>query len=161
MSLRLCVLVGCYYYYKYFFFFFLANSAPFSCWTTPIYNYRIILREYRVLLYSPTPLFWSISKSFLMLSSLDCNVCFWVSILSSNSCGPKSMALKVRSSDYFAKRVSSHAVTLIVSLRIATSRVKWSFSFNNSSTCCCNSILGPRILIRSSSSSWRTNIDCF
>lgn len=52
-------------------------------------------------------------------------------------------------------------ITFIVSLRMATSRVKWSFSFSNNSTCCCSSMFGPRIRILSSSSSWRTNIDCF
>jgi len=29
----------------------------------------------------PTPLFWSISRSFFMLSSRAWSVCFWVSIL--------------------------------------------------------------------------------
>ncbi len=33
----------------------------------------------------PSPLFWSISSSFLMLSSLALSVCFWVSILISSS----------------------------------------------------------------------------
>ncbi len=36
---------------------------------------------------SPSPLLCSISSSFLMLSSLACRVCFWVSMRVSSSCG--------------------------------------------------------------------------
>lgn len=38
---------------------------------------------------SPIPLFWSISRSFLMLSSRACSVCFCVSILNSSSYNKK------------------------------------------------------------------------
>lgn len=38
---------------------------------------------------SPSPLLWSISRSFLMLSSLAWRVCFCVSILVSSSCKKK------------------------------------------------------------------------
>jgi hypothetical protein len=86
----------------------------------------------------PSPLLCSISSSFLMLSSRACRVCFCVSI-----------------------RVSS---SFIVSFRMATSRVKWSFSSWRPSICalisgfvslaCCR-------VFTTSSSNWRTNMACF
>lgn len=52
-------------------------------------------------------------------------------------------------------------LTFIVSRSMAISRVRCSFSLYKTSICCCNSTLGPRTLILSSSSSWRTIILCF
>lgn len=139
----------CYYYHNFFFFFW-----TLSCFHMNSLNNIVIPTIYN---YLPTPLFWSISKSFFILSSLDCKVCFCVSILSSSSCGKKLISLQGDSSPLSVQQKGLSflfiIVTLIVSLRMATSRVKWSFSFNNNSTCCCNSIFGPRIRILSSSSS--------
>jgi len=44
---------------------------------------------------------------------------------------------------------------------MAISRVRCSFSLYKTSICCCISTLGPRILILSSSSNWRTIMLCF
>lgn len=58
--------------------------------------------------------------------------------------------------------VSMHpSLTFIVSRSMAISRVRCSFSLYKTSICCCISTLGPRILILSSSSSWRTIMLCF
>lgn len=61
----------------------------------------------------------------------------------------------------FPHMFRSSKPTLMVSLSMAISRVRCSFSANSTSICCCISRLGPRIRSRSSSSSWRTSIACF
>ena len=86
-----------------------SSSLPVKC---KVGNFikKTLVESQQMQFYSPSPLLWSISSNFLMLSSRAWRVCFCVSIRVSNSCKQKK-SVKVQAKEINSKLVNVYEFT--------------------------------------------------